>query len=116
VFSLRLPKTSYTSHLSCTSCPKFTNLTTQVDLLSLLVVVPPNSPPVFSIVLWHPWLRTYQWRITSCGACRLSKICGPWDGILTAMDGVTSRNRVQSRIIRPTSWKFKVSKMLFRFC
>jgi hypothetical protein len=40
--------------------PKFTNLTTQVDLLSLLVVVPPNSSPVFLIVLWHPWLRTYH--------------------------------------------------------
>ena len=57
-----MPKTSYPphlTHLSCTFCPKFPNLTT-IDPLSLLVVVPPNSSPVFLIVSWHPWLRTYH--------------------------------------------------------
>ena len=34
-----------------------------------------------------------QLRITSCGACGLSKIRGPLDGILTAIDNVTSRIR-----------------------
>ena len=31
---------------------------------------------------------SYQWRITSCGACRLNKIHGPLDGIPTAEDCV----------------------------
>ena len=44
------------------SCPKFTNLTTQVKPLSTLVVVPSDSLLVFLLVRvsWHPWLRTYN--------------------------------------------------------
>ena len=34
-----------------------------------------------------------QWRITSCGASRLSKIHGPLDCIPTAKDSVTFRGR-----------------------
>ena len=33
---------------------------------------------------------SHQWRITSCRACRLSKIHGPSDCIQTAKDSVTS--------------------------
>ena len=32
-----------------------------------------------------------QWRITSCGACKLSKIYGPLDCIPTAKDSVKFR-------------------------
>ena len=36
-------------------------------------------------------VRSAQWRITSCGACRLCKIHGPLDSIPTAKDSVKSR-------------------------
>ncbi len=56
---LTLPKTSFSSHLSCTLFPKSTNLITQVDPQCLPVVVPLNSSLVILIMLWHPWLGTY---------------------------------------------------------
>jgi hypothetical protein len=60
LISLRRPKTSYPPHpvhLLCTYSPKFTNLRTQVNSSSLLVVVPANSSPISMIVSWYPLIR-----------------------------------------------------------
>ena len=49
------PSPPHHALLSCTFLPKFTSLTTQVDLSCLPAVAPLNSFPAFLITLWHPW-------------------------------------------------------------
>ena len=42
-------------------------------------------------------LHTYQWQITSFGACRVSKIHRPLDCIPTAKDSATSRGKDEKK-------------------